>query len=69
MPPYLDKGCTDCRKPSRVSKGKPLRERIKWASNVFWLEGEKLEYTEFADLGVRVYGFSYHSREIQGSTV
>ncbi|WP_242980412.1 metallophosphoesterase family protein [Blautia argi] len=46
-------------------KGKPLRERIKWASNVFWLEGEKLEYTEFADLGVRVYGFSYHSREIR----
>lgn len=46
-------------------KGKPMKERIQWAPNVFWLENEEMEVVEFADLGVRVYGFSYHSREIR----
>ena len=39
-------------------------KKISWAKNVFWLSKEELSYVEFPDLGVRVYGFSYHSREI-----
>ena len=39
-------------------------KKISWAKNVFWLSKEKLSYVDLADLGVRVYGFSYHSREI-----
>lgn len=39
-------------------------KKISWAKNVFWLSKEELSYVDFQDLGVRVYGFSYHSREI-----
>ena len=38
--------------------------KISWAKNVFWLSKEELSHVDFPDLGVRVYGFSYHSREI-----
>ena len=39
-------------------------KKITWSKNVFWLSKEELSYVDFPDLGVRVYGFSYHSREI-----
>ncbi len=39
-------------------------QKISWAKNVFWLSKEELSYVDFPDLGVRVYGFSYHQREI-----
>ena len=39
-------------------------QKISWAKNVFWLSKEELSHVDFPDLGVRVYGFSYHSREI-----
>lgn len=42
-------------------------KKISWAKNVFWLSKEELSHVDFQDLGVRVYGFSYHSREISQS--
>lgn len=45
-------------------KGERPSRRIAWASNVHWLEEEKLAYVDFPELKTRVWGFSYHSREI-----
>ena len=51
-------GNHDCIKENSFYK------KISWAKNVFWLSKVELSYVDFPDLGVRVYGFSYHSREI-----
>lgn len=40
-------------------------QRISWADNVFWLEGDEISYVDFPALGTRVWGLSYHSREIR----
>lgn len=38
-----------------------------WSENVEFLSGDEPEYIVFEDLNTAVYGFSYHSREIQSA--
>lgn len=37
---------------------------MKWAENVHWLHGDTMDSVSFPKLGVRVWGFSYHAREM-----
>ena len=45
-------------------KGDAGYKKITWAKNVFWLDAEELSYIDFEELNTRVWGFSYHQKEI-----
>lgn len=39
-------------------------QKMDWAENVHWLDSDHMTYVDFPNLQTRVWGFSYHSREI-----
>lgn len=45
-------------------KGELPSKRITWSPNVYWLEEENLTYVDFPEIKTRVWGLSYHKREI-----
>ncbi len=45
-------------------KGELPSKRITWAPNVCWLEEENLTHVDFPEIKTRVWGLSYHRREI-----
>ncbi|MBE6002538.1 MAG: DNA repair exonuclease [Lachnospiraceae bacterium] len=52
----------------RISSNSALLS-FNWSANVTWILGERPESVYFDDINTRVYGFSYHTRELKETVI